>query len=121
MHLEWRRVHDYLKDSATNPETTMFSRLVSQFLEQIHDRIFEQDFAGIVQKIAFGVHAGVYPESYLDEVKRRDRWNTPRRYEKLEQDREKAVALRQRTPGDYGRGRDRKSRRDEKGTGFPVY
>jgi hypothetical protein len=82
-HLEWRRVYDHL--GAVAP-TGAFSHLVRQFLEQIRDRIFEQDFAGIIQKIAFGNVSEVYPETYLKQMKAEGwrHWNTPRRYEKLD-------------------------------------
>ena len=73
IHLEWKRVYDHLERAVARSRTTVFSRLVSQFLEQIHDRIFDQDFAGIIQKIAFGDESEVYAETtdertgYLDD------------------------------------------------------
>ena len=39
-------------------------------LEQFHDCIFEQDYAGIIQKISFGDLAEVYAHKYLDEMRR---------------------------------------------------
>ncbi len=90
-HLEWKLVHDYLKRAVARTRTTAFSRLVIQFLNQIHDRIFEQDFAGIIQKIAFGDDSEVYAETndehtgYLDDdLEHWDQWNTPRRHDKLD-------------------------------------
>ncbi|MGC1830412.1 MAG: EVE domain-containing protein [Candidatus Acidiferrales bacterium] len=90
-HLEWKQVHDYLELSVASRRVTAFSRLVSQFLNQIHDRIFEQDFAGIIEKIAFGDDSEVYAETndehtgYLDDdLKDWKRWNTPRRHDKLD-------------------------------------
>jgi hypothetical protein len=91
MHLEWKLVYDYLKRAVAHTRGTPFSQLVKQFLHEIHDRIFEQDFAGIIQKIKFGDEAEVYAETndehtgYLDtDVKRWDEWNTPSRYDKLD-------------------------------------
>ncbi len=92
IHLEWKNVYHHLKQSVANSTASVFTRLISQFLEQIHERIFQQDFAGIIQKIAFGDESAVYAKTnekhdgYLDEMKRGewDRWNTPRKYEKLD-------------------------------------
>ena len=91
LHLEWRHVYEFLKDSVAKDEQTVFNQLELQFLRQIHDRIFDQDFAGIIQKIAFGDWTEVYPyttkehDGYLDEMKRGEWtcWHTPREYKKL--------------------------------------
>ena len=60
--------------------------LIQQFLEQIYDCIFEQDFAGVIQKISFGDISEVYADQYIKEMRNDewDRWNTPRKYEKLD-------------------------------------
>lgn len=91
LHLEWKRVYGHLKRAVARTKDTAFSRLVMQFLDQIHDRIFEQDFAGIIQKIAFGDDSEVYAETndehtgYLDDdLEHWNRWNTPRRHDKLD-------------------------------------
>lgn len=91
IHLEWKHVYDYLKQSIAHSKVSVFSRLVSQFLEQIHDRIYEQDFAGIIQKIAFGDESEVYAETtdehtgYLDDnLEQWTRWDTPTRHDKLD-------------------------------------
>ncbi len=84
LHLEWRNVYDYLSKSLGNGADGIFSNLVRQFLDQIHDCIFEQDYAGIIQKIKFGHETGIYPNTYLDEITGWRDWNTPRKYEKLD-------------------------------------
>ena len=91
LHLEWRGVYEFLEDRVAKKADPVFKQLVRQFLRQIHDRIFEQDFAGIIQKIAFGDKAEVYPYTtedhvgYLDQMKRGEWtcWNTPKEYTKL--------------------------------------
>jgi hypothetical protein len=85
-HLEWKLVHDHLKRAVARSRGTAFFRLVMQFLDEIHDRIFEQDFAGIIQKISFGETSKVYPGQYIKEMRNGEwnRWNTPRKYEKLD-------------------------------------
>ena len=89
LHLQWRKVYDYLEGKAGKDATTTFSMLVRRFLEQIHDRIFEQDYAGIIQKVAFGEKANIYAETFLDDLRAGARgewtyWNTPQKYEKLD-------------------------------------
>ncbi len=90
-HLEWKAVYKYL-ESHIHKRGPLFSHIIGQFLTQIHDCIFEQDYAGIIQKIAFGDETEVYAKTtsehwgYLDEMKRQEwsRWNTPQKYEKLD-------------------------------------
>jgi hypothetical protein len=92
LHLGWKPVHDYLGKSVKNSKKSVFSELVRQFLEQIHECVFTQDYAGVITKIAFGDHAEVYPTttedhySYLEEMRRGwwNCWNTPRPYKELE-------------------------------------
>jgi hypothetical protein len=83
LHIEWKRVYKFLSDHFAEDDASVFTRLVHQFLRQIHDRIFDQDFAGVIQKIAFGKRSEVYPDTYLDEIKQWSEWNTPREYAKL--------------------------------------
>jgi len=84
MHLEWKKVYEQLKTSVADCNATAFSRLVSQFLDQIHDRIFEQDFAGVITKIAFGADTGVFPGAYLEALQTDRAWHTPRPYKELD-------------------------------------
>jgi hypothetical protein len=85
-HLPWMKVYNYLDGFTKSPTETVFSQLVEQFLERIHGCIFEQDMAGIVAKIDFGDKAGVFPGTYLDEMKKGfwKEWNTPREYKNLD-------------------------------------
>jgi hypothetical protein len=86
LHLEWKRVYDYLDNSLTGQTERVLSQLVRQFLEQIRDWIFEEDFVGIIQKVAFGEWTGIDPDTLLGELRRGERtyWNTPQKYEKLD-------------------------------------
>jgi hypothetical protein len=86
LHLGWRTVYDWLEERACKSEGTIFSQLVRQFLDRIHDCVFEQDIAGVITKIAFGDFSQVYEDSYLQEMRRGewDRWNTPREYKNLD-------------------------------------
>jgi len=85
-HVEWRFIYKYLEDFAKELELSPTKLLIEQFLEQIRDCIFEQDFAGIIQKISFGATSGVYPDQYIKDMRNDEwnRWNTPRKYEKLD-------------------------------------
>jgi len=85
-HVEWRVIYKYLEDFAKELELSPTSLLIQQFLEQIYDCIFEQDFAGVIQKISFGDISEVYADQYIKEMRNDewDRWNTPRKYEKLD-------------------------------------
>ena len=86
IHVGWMAIYRHLEDFAKETGATPLSKLIVQFLEQIHDCIFEQDYAGIIQKISFGDVSEVYEDKYLDELKADEwrRWNTPRKYEKLD-------------------------------------
>jgi hypothetical protein len=86
LHLGWRAVYDWLEERASQSKGTVFSQLVRQFLDRIHDCVFEQDIAGVITKIAFGDESEVYPDTYLREMRRDewDRWNTPRQYKNLD-------------------------------------
>jgi hypothetical protein len=68
LHLGWKRVYNALKDSVARPPRSSFTELVRQFLEQIQERVFKQDFAGIIQKIDFGDRSGVDHNAYLKEM-----------------------------------------------------
>lgn len=83
LHLEWRRVYEFFEQT-TKGRPSVFRELVSQYLTQIHGRIFDQDFAGIIQKISFGDMSELKPDTYLDEVKKWSYWDTPREYKKLD-------------------------------------
>jgi hypothetical protein len=86
LHLEWRRVYKFLENRATKDNSSAFNQLVLQFLRQIHDRIFDQDFAGIIQKINFP-KGEINPLTYLKDMKRwrkGDWWDTPQKYQKLD-------------------------------------
>lgn len=91
VHLGWRSVYDYLLEkSAAGNMSPLWAELVRQFLERIHERVFEQDMAGVITKIAFGEHAEVFPtttaehKGYLDLLLTDKRWNTPRPYKELD-------------------------------------
>jgi len=89
LHLEWRKVYDYLGRSVRCGAPTTFSSLVRQFLDEIHDSIFEHDFVGIIQKVAFGDWADLHPETFIEDLESGARgkwrcWDTPQKYEKLD-------------------------------------
>ncbi len=86
LHLEWRKVYGYLERSIDNGVTTTFSTLMHQFLEQIQDRIFEQDYAGIIQKVSFGEKSGIFADTFLNDLRSGEwkYWDTPQKYEKLD-------------------------------------
>ena len=91
LHLEWRNVFEYLrKKSARREMSPVLSELVRQFLKRIEDRVFEQDMAGVITKIAFGEHTDVFPTTtaehrgYLDDLPTDKAWRTPRPYKELD-------------------------------------
>jgi hypothetical protein len=79
-HREWKSVFSFLERSLVMPKETVFLRLVRQFLERIRHRIFEQDIAGVIFKVAFDEVAGVDNGKYLTEMQSGawTEWNTPR-------------------------------------------
>ncbi len=85
IHLAWKDVYDFLNDRA-DKTPPILSEVIKQYLSTIHDTIFKQDIAGIIQKIYFGDKSGVYPESYLKEMEDGEwtGWNTPRKYKHLD-------------------------------------
>jgi hypothetical protein len=89
LHLGWKRVYDFLRDSVAKRRQCAFSELVNQFLVHIHEMVFKQDIAGIIAKINFGETSQVFEGSYLAEMKEGKkgigiRWNTPREYKNLD-------------------------------------
>lgn len=86
LHVGWRRAYDFLARFDNKDASSLFSELVRQFLERIHDTIFAQDIAGIILKIDFGDKSGVYAPDYLSEMRRGEwtTWNTPREYKSLD-------------------------------------
>ncbi len=89
LHLGWKDVYDYLETAVGSGERTAFLELVNQFMERIRDQVFRYDYAGIIQKVAFGHKADLYAETFLDELRSGEKggwsyWDTPRKYEKLD-------------------------------------
>jgi hypothetical protein len=83
VHLGWKNVYDYLETAIKNSKQSVFSKLVHQFLEHIREDVFKQDYAGIIQKVAFGKVAGVFHETWLKEIKEWGKWDTPKEYKQL--------------------------------------
>lgn len=85
VHVGWKRVYDFLKDSVDAHPASVFGELTRQFLDRIHKTVFAQDQAGIILKIDFGDRSEVYAEDYLAEMVAGEwtDWNTPREYKSL--------------------------------------
>lgn len=85
-HVSWRRVYDFLDGFAKTATSTTFTELVTQFVRRIHDKVFAEDIAGIIQKVDFGEKSEVYADRYLAEMiaGQWTRWNTPRQYKHLD-------------------------------------
>lgn len=85
IHLAWKNVYDLLNEQADRTPPAL-SEVIKQYLSTIHDRIFQQDIAGIIQKIYFGKKSEVYRDTYLQEMERGQWtfWNTPRKYKHLD-------------------------------------
>lgn len=83
VHLEWRRVYEFLS-KGTKGRTSVLRELALQYLQRVHDRIFDKDFGGIIQKISFGPKSEVYAETYLKEIKDWGCWHRPRLYKNLD-------------------------------------
>jgi hypothetical protein len=86
VHLEWRKVYDFLNKSKANCSDSVFSELVGEFLAHIHERIFEQDFAGVIAKVQFGEKSQVYHDKYLKQMEDGtwNKWNTPGQIKNLD-------------------------------------
>jgi len=83
-HLEWRNVYTFLEKESSGVGT--FSELVNQFLQRIKEKVFEQDFAGAITKIAFD-YGQVDRDGYLDDFRknqRGDAWNLPSQIKQLD-------------------------------------
>lgn len=87
LHLEWRRVYEFF-EKCQHKMGRVFSELVDQFLEMIHETVFMQDIAGIILKIDFGDKSQIYHDSYLEDMKTNPGdwtyWNTPSEYRNLD-------------------------------------
>ena len=85
LHLEWKRVYDFVEKRSVDGKQTIFSELVKAFLERIRECVFEQDFAGVIGKIAFK-KAGIDPKTFLDEMRSGiwTEWGTPSPYKQLD-------------------------------------
>jgi hypothetical protein len=86
VHVGWKRVYDFFENYVAPQPPSVFSKLVRQFLDKIHDTVFAQDQAGIILKIDFGDRSEVYEDEYLAEMTAGDwtEWNTPREYKSLD-------------------------------------
>lgn len=84
VHIGWMRIFRLLTSFASGKGT--FAALVKQYLERIQNQIFQQDYAGVITKVAFNDHTEVLEESYLGELKRDEweSWSTPRPYKELD-------------------------------------
>lgn len=85
VHLEWKKVYSFLNDFSSK-NRSLLSEIIKQYLTTIRDTIFEQDIVAVICKIDFGETSGVYPDKYLEEMKRGewDNWHTPRKYKNLD-------------------------------------
>lgn len=85
VHLEWKTAYSFLNDFSSK-NRSLLSEIIKQYLTTIRDTIFEQDIVAVICKIDFGETSGVYPDKYLEEMKRGewDNWHTPRKYKNLD-------------------------------------
>jgi len=84
LHLGWKNVYDYLETTFKNSKRSVFSEIVRQFLDRIREYVFDQDFAGIIQKVAFTKKSGVNHKTWLQDLMEWPNWCTPQKYEKLD-------------------------------------
>jgi hypothetical protein len=86
LHLGWKRVYEHLEAYLPATKGSVLAELIRQFLERIHQRVFEQDIAGIILKTDFGEKSGVFEDAYLQEFQADawSTWNTPREYKNLD-------------------------------------
>jgi len=85
VHLAWTRLYGFLRSRAADL-TDVFEQLVRQFLEFVHDQVFEQDLCGIVLKVDFGSKSEIFEDTYLAKLRAEEwtYWNTPREYKALD-------------------------------------
>jgi hypothetical protein len=85
LHLEWKKVYNFFHGYAEGHEG-LLSEIIRQYLEKIHNEIFEQDFVGVILTIAFNEVTRVNPDTYLDEMRNGEwpNWPTPQEYKKLD-------------------------------------
>ncbi len=85
VHLEWKKVYNFL-DSYISKNSSLLSKIISQYLSTICDTIFEQDIVAVIVKIDFGDKSGVHPDTYLIDMEngKWNDWRTPRKYKHLD-------------------------------------
>lgn len=84
VHVTWNSVIQFLQKNKS--KDIIFSELISDYVEEIKEDIFEQDISSVIVKISFGDKSGVYPDKYLDEFKngKWTDWRTPQKYTQLD-------------------------------------
>ena len=84
IHITWNSVIQFLQKS--EPNNIVFSDLVSDYIDEIKEDIFEQDISAVIVKISFGDRSEVYPDDYLYEFKdgEWEDWHTPKKYNELD-------------------------------------
>lgn len=86
IHLGWKRVYGFLSEFVGHNYQGVFAQLIRDFLDLIRNKVFEQDFVGIILKIDFGKKSEVYADQYLTEFEAGawTCWRTPREYKSLD-------------------------------------
>jgi hypothetical protein len=81
-HLGWPRVRDFLEQFAEG-RPSVYSELVKQYLLEIRSKIFDQDYAGVIQKMAFTPETGLTEENWF-KYARGGHWDTEKKYNQLD-------------------------------------
>jgi len=86
-HLSWKRVYEHLENYANKRDESLFVKLILQYLSMIKERILDQEFIGVIQKLPKN-----HPD-YLDEMRRgkRKAWGQPRYRPELDGHRRKLI------------------------------
>ena len=87
IHLRWMDVRDYLRSAKSSRwENIVLGKLVEEFVDVINETIEEQDYMGIIQKVAFNENVGLLcPKDCIEQLMKYDEgWGLPKKRNELD-------------------------------------
>jgi hypothetical protein len=86
-HLRWRDVFNYLAQHGKDLKDKLFDTLVDEYLNTIRCTIFDQDYVGIIYKVAFNDTTCLHcPEDIIEALTQPSGWGMPNRKAGLDSD-----------------------------------
>jgi hypothetical protein len=85
IHLRWKDVRDYLYHNVRQLQDSVLDKLVAEYIDVINTTIEEQDYIGIIQKIAFTKKTGMScPKDCVRELLKPQGWGLPKKRNELD-------------------------------------